>query len=171
MRKGTSLVEMLAVILAIAVLMLPLAKMTRTTAEEIPRSYRTANANTSLLSALRQMRRDINRAAEFPKSYGDFSNDSRTLLIQLPDGCVCYRLDGRELIRYNLTDSDSGKWEQSQVWTVPKAIISWRLLRNGDRAFAVELQKHIVHRSGDVIEKKLANSYVFFAGAYPEPIE
>jgi len=35
----------------------------------------------------------------------------------------------------------------------------------------VELQKYIAHRNGDVVDKKLANSYVFFVGAYPEPNE
>jgi hypothetical protein len=163
--------EMLAVVLVLGVLLVPLARLTAVTVKEIPCSYRTANINTSLLSAVQQMGRDINRAVEFPESCGGFSSDSRTLLIKLSDGCVCYRLDGKELVRYNLTDSDSGQWEQSQLWTIPKAVISWKLPRKGNKVFAVELQKHIVYRSGDVVEKKLSNSYVFFAGAYPEPIE
>lgn len=171
MRKGTSLIEMLAVISIVAVLLVPFAQLTAMTFRDIPRSYRTANVNTSLLSALQQMRRDINRAVEFPGSYGGPSSDSRTLLIQLPDGLICYGFDGDKISRYVLVNAQERIRQEGMEWSVPKAVISWRLLQNGDKTFAVELQKYIVHRSGDVIDRKLANSYVFFVGAYPEPVE
>jgi len=171
MRKGTSLIEMLTVIFIIGVLLVPFAHLTSVTTRDIPRSYRTANSNTSLLAALQRMHQDINRAVEFPQSYGELSSDSRTLLIQLPDGLICYGFDGDKIIRYVPVDSQEGIWREGMEWSVPKAVIDWRLLRNGDETFAVELQKYIAHRNGDVVDKKLANSYVFFVGAYPEPNE
>jgi len=171
MRKGTSIIEMLTVIFIVGVLLVPFAHLTSVTTRDIPRSYRTANANTSLLAALQRMREDINRAVEFPESYGELSSDSRMLLIQLPDGLVCYGLGDDEITRYVLVNSREQTWREDMEWSVPKAVIDWRLLRNGNKTYAVKLHKYIECRTGGVIEKKLANSYVYFAGVYPEPNE
>jgi hypothetical protein len=171
MRKGTSLVEMLAVIFVIGILLLPFAQLTSATFRDIPCSYRSANVNTTLLNALRQIRRDINRAVEFPDSYDNLSNDDRTLLIRLPDGFICYGLDGDKIVRYVLVNSRERIWQQGMEWSVPRGVINWKILQKGDKVFAVELQKYVEYKSGGVIERKFANSYVFFVGAYPEPIE
>jgi type II secretory pathway pseudopilin PulG len=171
MRKGASIIEMLAVIFVVGILLLPLARLTSATFRDVPRSYRSANVNTSILNALRRMSQDINRAVGLPRSFGGLSSDSRTLIIRLPEGFVCYGLDGDKIIRYVFVDSQEKGWGEDMEWSVPRAVINWKLLKDGDKTFAVEVHKYIEHRNGDVIEKKLANSYVFFVGAYPEPIK
>jgi hypothetical protein len=171
MRKGTLIVEMLAAIFVIGILLLPFAQLTSTTFRDIPCSYRSANVNTTLLKALQQIRRDINRTVEFPDSYNSLSNDGRTLLIQLSDGLICYSLDGDKIIRYVLFNSREGIRQEGMEWSVPRAVINWKLLQNGDKTYAVELYKCIEYKSEGVIRRKLANSYVFFVGACPEPVE
>jgi hypothetical protein len=171
MRKGTSFVEMLAVIFVIGVLLLPFAQLTTTTFRDVPYSYRSSNVNTTLLNAIRQIRRDINKAVGFPDFYNSLANDDRTLLIQLPDRLICYGFDSDKIIRYVLVNPREEIRQERMEWSVPRGVINWKLLQNGDKTYAVELHKYVEHRTGGVIERKFANSYVFFVGAYPEPIQ
>jgi len=171
MRKGTSLIELLAALFVIGVLSLPFAHLTTTTLRDVPRSYRAANVNTTVLNSLEQIRLDVNRSVALPDFHGGLTSNDRTLLLQLPDGLIRYELDDDKITRYVLVDSQQGTWQEEMRWSVPRAVINWQVLRDDGRAYAVELHKHIAMRTGGVIEKKFANSYVFFVGACPEPIE
>ena len=82
MRKGYTIIEMMAVIAVIVILSIPTARLSRTILHDVPKSFRTIEANTGVLNALKQMRTDINAARKFPESFKDFTADSNTLLVE-----------------------------------------------------------------------------------------
>ena len=53
MRKGSLIIEMLVVMSIIMLISIPLARLSTITIRDIPQSYRTINANTSILNALK----------------------------------------------------------------------------------------------------------------------
>ena len=62
MRKGFTLVEMLAVTISLPFLMIVLDGLFKTLIKDIPRSYQVVQANTSLISMLKEMQQDIDKA-------------------------------------------------------------------------------------------------------------
>ena len=84
MRKGFALMEMLAVLIILPFILIVLAGLFTTLISDIPRSYRVIQANTSLLSMLRQMQRDIDAAKQLPESFAEYATDDELLLSAYP---------------------------------------------------------------------------------------
>lgn len=179
MRKGFTLVEVFVVVIILPFIMLVLDDFFRTLIKDIPRSYQTVQENAGLLSMLEQMQKDIDKAKGLPESFGEYTTGDKLLLIELPEGMICYQLKDEKVLRRKLTDNQQINDLGQTVWSIPHAKVEWQVWRkDGDgpptAGFdwnpallgAVEVKTHIEHKiRGDHLEKKMANSHLYFVGA------
>lgn len=168
MRKAFSLVELLVVMVVFASVSVALAALFSTFLTDIPKSYSVVQENTSLLSMLGQMRKDIDRAKALPLSSAGRTTDDELLLIELPDRMICYQLKNGEVLRHRLTDAHQDAGEDTKVWSIPHAKVEWQLVGGDDKAYAVEVKTHIEYELRGHRQNKMANSYLYFVGALPE---
>jgi hypothetical protein len=164
MRKGIALIELLAAFVAVAAMLITIAALTRPLIIEIPRVNRIMAANTSVHHMLVHLRDDIEAAVRVPDSFGDKRADEKTLLIELPNCVVCYTCANDKVVREVLRGENTtgGK---ADVWSIPKAKINWQRWQKDGRSYAVEISTHFEYKQGQRIERKLANSRVYFVGA------
>jgi prepilin-type N-terminal cleavage/methylation domain-containing protein len=166
MRKGFSLVEVLIVVIVLPFIFIVLNGLFRTLLKDIPRSYQVVQANTSLLSMLKEMQQDIDKAKGLPKTYNEYTAGDKTLLIDLPEGMICYQFKDDKVLKYNLTDNQPNNTVEQKVWSVPNAKVKWKVWRKDARGYAAEVQTYIEYRiQGEHLEKKMANSHLYFVGA------
>jgi len=180
MRKGFTLVEVLVVVAVLPFLMIVFSGLFNTLIKDIPRSHRVVQENTSLLSMLEQMQKDIDKAKGLPESFDEYTTGDKLLLIELAEGMICYQLKDDKVLRRKLTDNQQSNALEQTVWSVPHAKVEWQVWRkDGDgppaAGFdwnpallgAVEVQTHIEHKiRGEHWEKKMANSHLYFVGAF-----
>ena len=168
MRKAFSLVELLTVMVVFAAVSVALAALFATIITDIPKSYHVVQENTSLLSMLGQMRKDIDMAKALPHSSAGYTTGDELLLIELPEGMICYQLKNGEVLRRRLTDAQKDAGEDTKVWSVPNAKVEWRLAGGDDKAYAVEVRTHIEYELRGHRQNKMANAYLYFVGALTE---
>ncbi|MFC1738113.1 Tfp pilus assembly protein FimT/FimU [Planctomycetota bacterium] len=171
MRKGFSIIEMLVVISLIMLISIPLARLSTITIRDIPQSYRIINANTSILNALKYLREDVNAAKSFPKSFDTYTAGEEAILIELADAIICYELKENEIKRCKLSKTNEGAPDDIIGWPCLNAKIKWRLWKKNGAGYAVEIKTYIERKRGRVIEKKMANSHLYFVGAYQEAVK
>jgi hypothetical protein len=165
MCKGYTYVEIVLIIVMTPFVFLFFDGLFKTFVSEIPWSLRIANEHTSLLYMMERMEKDIDRAKNLPESYaGRISND-RQLLIDLPEGVFCYRLEDGRMLRQKLTDDGQSNTEQPTVWLLPHASIRWKVWAENGRGYAVETNTNIEHKRRGQWKKKMAHTYLYFAGA------
>jgi hypothetical protein len=165
MRKGFTLVEMLAVIMTLPFLMIVLDGLFKTLIKDIPRSYQVVQANTSLISMLKEMQQDIDKAKGLPQTYNNYTSGVTTLLIDSPEGMISYQLKDDKVLKYNLTDNQPNSAEEQKVWSVPHANIQWKVWRKNMSGYAVEVRTHITYKVKGHLKNKMANSHLYFVGA------
>jgi len=170
MRKGFSLVELLIVLIVISIVSVPLARLSTATLRDIPRTYRMIESNTNVLNALKQIHQDVNAAKGFPKSFNAYIASSETLLIELANEVICYQLKDGKIFRRKLTGTWEINSEDVEVWLVPHAKVEWQVWRKNGKGYAVEVKTYIEQKSGEHLEKKMANSHLYFVGAYQEAV-
>jgi prepilin-type N-terminal cleavage/methylation domain-containing protein len=170
MRKGFSLIELITVLAVISIIAVPLAKLNRTMLYDIPRSYKMMQVNTSILSALKQMDRDINEAVAFPDAFETGTSSDELLLIDLAEGVVSYEFNEQEIVRRKLSGTTNDSEEDFMRWPARHAKVQWQVRHQNNKAYAVEIKTWIEHKSGDLVEKKMENSHLYFVGAYREPL-
>ena len=170
MRKGFSLVELLLVLAVISIVSVPLAGLSTTTLRDIPRAYKMIESNTSILNALKQIHKDVNVAKGFPKSFDGFTANSDTLLIELANSTICYQLKDGEIVRQTLADTKVEHDEKIINWAVPQGKVKWRVWQKNGKDYAVEVKTYIEQKSGEHLEKKMANSHLYFVGAYQKAV-
>jgi prepilin-type N-terminal cleavage/methylation domain-containing protein len=148
MRRGYSLTELVIAMVVVSSVSIVLAGLFTTIISDIPRLCGTVQENTSVLNMLEQMHEDIDAAKDLPDSFGQYWADKNLLLIELPQGIVCYQLkDGRVLRRRlpvagtpnGTTQEQSTGWltplmaepyeEETKVWSVPNAKVEWQVRR------------------------------------------
>ncbi len=168
MRKGFTLVEMLVVIIVLPFVMLVLDGLFSTLIRDIPRSYRVMQENTSLLSMLEQMQQDIDKAKGLPESFDEYTTSNKLLLIELTEGMICYQLKDDKVLRLRTRDASivNRLSSVSQSWSVPHAKVEWQVWRKDRGGYAVEVKTHIEHNVQGHWEKKMANSHLYFVGAF-----
>jgi len=176
MRKAFTLVEVLVVIAVLPFVLLVIGGVYTTFIRDIPRMTRVLQVNTTVLDALRQMRRDMDGAVGLPEQCADRHAGDRTLLIEQPGRVICYQLEDGRIVRTPFVVTPSGvssntptgtlqagpPAEGQRVWRVPEAVIAWRLWVRDGRAYAVEIHSHVKQRMEGRVREKLANSQVFF---------
>jgi len=183
MRKGFTLVEALVVVIVLPFMMLVLDDLFRTLIKDIPRSYQVVQENASLLSMLEQMQKDIDKAKGLPESFDEYTTGDKLLLIELAEGMICYQLKDENVLRRKLTDKTDNQQSPpaagivqnpallgalgQTVWSVPNAKVEWQVWRKDRDGYAVEVKTHIEHKiRGEHWEKKMANSHLYFVGAF-----
>lgn len=166
MHRGFTLVEILVVIVIIPFVLLSLDGLLSTIAIDIPRSHRVVQENTTLLNMLQQLNEDIRAAKGLPKSFEKYTTDDKLLLIELTDGVISYQLKDGKVLRHKLTDTQQGHGEDTKVWSVPHAKVDWQVWRKGRSGYALEVKTHIEHKVRRHQEKKMANSHLYFVGAF-----
>jgi len=107
-RKGFTLIEMLAVMVVLIIISFALAGVFTTVITDIPRSYRVIQTNTTLLNMLEQMRDDIGTATcacatcgeantgagrELPEAFSQYATKDGLLLIETSDGVISYQVN------------------------------------------------------------------------------
>ncbi|MGA2916727.1 MAG: hypothetical protein ABSE89_11945 [Sedimentisphaerales bacterium] len=163
MKKGISLVEMLTVLAVMAVILIPLGRLWKFMIYDIPKSCKLVESNTSLIGVLKYMRKDINSARGFPQSFSEYSTDANSLLIKRQDDAVCYLLQDGKISRIVVGDAN-----EEITWQIPNGKIEWQVWRKDGAGFAVEVKKYVELKIYNRADKKMENSYVYFAGAYKE---
>lgn len=160
MRKAFSLVEMVVVISILAILSPAFARLSSTFLNEVPRSYRVFEQNENVLRVLARMQEDIESAKRLPNSFEQYKSDEKTLLIELPDGLICYELKDNQMTRKKIHG------EISETWKLDHGKIKWRLLQKDDKNHAVEIENYVEQKIEGRLKKKLANSHIYFAGLW-----
>jgi len=189
MRRAFLLVEVLTIVVILAGLSLVLAKLFLTFSSDIPRSFRVIQENTTLLAMLSQMQKDIDSAKEvdchpvpsrLPLSAEQHLSADKLLLIKLADGMICYQLEDGKVLRHELIDLKQlkeNRVEDTRIWQLPHTKIQWQVRKKSSKGFpqvtlpegyAVEIKTHMEHKVRGRLEKRLANSYLYFVGAFPQ---
>jgi len=165
MRKGYTLVNIMIIVFVLPFMILILDGLFKTLIKDIPRSFKVIQVNTSLLSMLKEMRQDIDKAEGLPQTYNEYTSGDNTLLINLPEDIICYQKKDDKVFRISLTDNNKSEIAETQYWPVPHAVIKWKVWRRDSSGYAVEIRTHIEHEVQGHLEKKIANSYLYFVGA------
>jgi hypothetical protein len=127
-------------------------------------------ANTSMLSALKQIRRDVNAAKGFGRSFNDYIANNETLLIEAANNVICYQFKDGELLRRKFASAGTGTGEEISRWSIRHGKIEWQLWREDGRGYAVEIKSCIEREIDSWKDRKMSNSYVYFAGISQEGI-
>ena len=162
MRKGYILIEMMFVIFIFGLIIASMDRFFRVIAFEIPKDNRLVKENVVLLSAARYIKADV--AAAFDdycktdkRGFYAFTGDSKK------EGFIYYSFDNGQIIRQEIPDKT--------VWSIPHGKIEMRVWEKNHKGYAVELITCIEDKDLGHIRKKMANNYVFFAGASQEATE
>ena len=158
MRKGFTIPEMFGVIVLLAFATLWFGPVFAILLRDIPRSYRLVQEHTTMLNILQQMRSDIETAKALTESSGQ-------LLAEGPDGVVCYRLSDGKAVRSKQNSAASGNIEDETIWSVPHAKIRWAVWKKNDKGYAAEVEAYLEYYAGENLQKKMANSHLYFVGA------
>jgi prepilin-type N-terminal cleavage/methylation domain-containing protein len=165
MRKGFTLTEVLIAVIVLPFMILILDGLFKTLIKDIPRSYNVVQVNTSLISMLKEMQQDIDNAKGLPKTYKEYTTSDKMLLIDLPEDTICYQLKDDKVFRYNLTEKQKSNVAETKYWSVPHAIVEWMVWRKDMTGYAVEIRTHIEYKVQGHLEKKMANSHLYFMNA------
>ena len=165
MRKGFSLVELLVVVVVLPFVFLLFDGLFKTIIGEIPMSVRLIQENTSLLSVLRQIQQDIDRAKGLPKSFAGQTASDHVLLIELEEGVISYQLKDGHVFRRKLMDTLQGSTEEPRIWPIPHASVKWKIWERNGQGYAVETNTHLEYGRKGQWKKKMAHTHLYFAGA------
>jgi prepilin-type N-terminal cleavage/methylation domain-containing protein len=164
MRKGFTLMEVLIAVIILPIMLIILNGLFKTLIKDIPRSQKVLQTNTSLLNMLKYMQQDINKAKALPEKYNEYSENDKMLLIELPEGMICYQLKDDKVIRRRLTDNQKDNSTETKYWSAPHAKVEWNVWRKDKTGYAVEVRTHIEYKVYGHWERKMANSHLYFVG-------
>ena len=165
MRKGFTLVEVLIAVIILPFMIVVLDGLFKTLIKDIPRSHQVVQVNTSVLNMLEKMQQDIDKAKGLPQTYNEYIASDKILLIDMPEGMLCYQIKDDKVFRYNLTGNQKSNLAKTKYWSIPHAIVQWKVWRKDTIGYAVEVLTHIEHKVEGHWQKKMANSHLYFVGA------
>jgi len=171
MRKGLTIIEVIVVTAVLSFISVALAPLFRTLIKDIPASYRIVSENTILLGMLRQMRDDIESARLLPQALGKHVAGDEMLLIELTNGTICYQLEDGRMLRSNLTAAGKISDENVTDWSIPHSKVDWQVWRENGNGYAVEVKVYIEYKNREHLEKKMANSHLYFVGDCPGAVK
>jgi hypothetical protein len=164
MRKAYALVEVLIIVLTLPFVLVVLDTVFRDIVRDIPRASRVVQENKTLDNMLNCLRSDVDKAVDLPESFAEHVSDDKSLLIKEKDSMVCYQIQEGEVARYNLTRDKDIDSANMRIWSLPNAEIRWRVWRENNNGYAVEVKSYIKLKLREKYQKKMANSHVFFLG-------
>jgi hypothetical protein len=158
MRKGFLLIEILMVLFIFMLLAVTFGQLWRTFIFEVPRGYRLVQESSTLNNLVSHIRSDVASARTLSQSTGDSSQ--AVLLMETPDGVISYKFEQGRILRQKEDDA-----QNSISWSAPHGKIEWRVRNMGKNGLAVEVITYIEDRDLGHIQKKMANSHLFFTGS------
>ncbi len=166
MRKGYTLIETLVIVIVVPFVFLIFDGLFKTLLSDIPWSWRIAQENTTMLNMLDQLQQDIDTAKRLPESFGTFTANDNLLLIESPDGILCYQLKDGKVLRHRFTGTGGSKPENEKVWSIPDAKIAWQVRSRDGKRYAVETSTCVERSARGQWKKKMAHSCLYFVGAF-----
>jgi prepilin-type N-terminal cleavage/methylation domain-containing protein len=157
MRKGYSLMEVLVTITILLMVMATLDRFFRVIVFDMPRDSRLVQENVVLLNAVKNIRSDVAKALALSQGPAD-ANEPSWLVIQSADGEVRYKFENGVLVRKENAAADE------TTWSLPHGKIEMRVLSDKYKTGAVEVETGLEYWDNGKPRKRVANSYVFFAG-------
>ncbi len=156
MRKGFSLVEVLAVMAVLSLVFATFTRFFRVLLSDLPRNSRLVQENCSLLNLVEHIRADVSCAKGLPQT------SDGTLSVKLGEAVVVYEPAGQADYRRRFTKT--GGPSEDTVWSIPHGRIGWNLRHKNGGGYAVEVKTHLEYNEYGHLQKKMANSYLFFVG-------
>ena len=163
-RRGVTLVELLAALPLMAAVLVVISTLFPAAVRDVPRLYRVVQTGGGISHLAREIREDVDASVSFPARAAGKTADENTLLLELPQGIICYEIHQNEVIRSEIS-SDGRESKIANSWSLPEAKISFHLWRSDERAYAVELRSAVEYVTQGRVEDKLANTQVYFLGA------
>lgn len=160
MRKGYILIEILFVIAIFGLIIASMDRFFRVIAIEIPKDNRLVGENVVLLNAARYIKADVIDAT----ALSERKTTIPSLEIQKSGNAVTYRFEDGKISRKD-------NFGKEITWPVPHSKIEMRIWEKNKKGYAVELITYIEDKEIGHNRKKMANNYVFFAGALPEVVK
>ena len=158
MRKAFSLIEMLVVIMVLPFVTIALSRVFATFIRDVPRMTKVVQRNTTVLDMVRQLREDIDRAVALPDAFETHHSDERSLLIELPNEVIHYRIQQGGIARTVLGDEEPTE----RTWRFPEAVVTWSRWKQDEAPYAVEVRTLVRQRIGTKLKDKMVNSHVLF---------
>jgi hypothetical protein len=168
MRKGYLLVEMIVILSVLTLVLLITGRFFRTFAYELPRDFRLVQEGCVLNNAVSHIRADVASAKVLSESVDD-SAEPVLLVMKLPDGMVSYEFNDGRILRRVVGAQETAA--RDTIWLVPHGRIEWRVWRRDQTGYVVELRTCIEYKDLGHIQRKMANSYLFFAETVWETAE
>jgi type II secretory pathway component PulJ len=159
MRKAFTLIEILVIIAVAPIVLVTISRVFAAFIRDLPRETKVVQQNTTVQNLLVQIRRDVDQAAALPTQFDGTQAGEKTLLIERPDGLVCYQFQAGRATRAVLKGQPTS---EQRVWRMRDAVISCRPWTRGDAAYAVELHSYVRQRSGTMLRNSLVGDCVLF---------
>jgi len=160
MRKGFTLVEILVVVIVLPIAFLILDGLFTTLLADIPRSYHIAQESITLQNLLEQMQQDTDKARGMSESLAGRTANNLQVLIELPDGVICYQQKDDQIVRREL----AGAGQDNRVWSLPNTKVQWRVWAKDGQGYAVEIKTYIEYKTRGRWKKTMANSHLYYGG-------
>jgi prepilin-type N-terminal cleavage/methylation domain-containing protein len=165
MRKGVTLVELLMVLAVLTAFSAAVTGVLHTLIGEIPRAQRMIAEKSTVLEVLDYMQQDMDAALSLPESRWPYHSEPNTIIIERVEGMVVYLVKEDGVMRKELFSNEYNDEPREISWSLDKAKIRGRLLRENQRAYAVEVHAWIEQEVGGRTRRKLENSHIFYLGA------
>ena len=165
MRRGVTLIELVAVLPILTIVALLLSRLFPVLVWDVPQMRRTVQTHSTVESVLRQLRGDVEAAEALPDAFSGQTAGDRLLLIRRPTCVVSYQIVDKEIVRRLWQHGADPPAKATHTWPRDKAEICFRRWMAGDKAYAVEVQSSVrATRHGQTLYK-LATAAVLYPGA------
>lgn len=166
-RKGFTLIEMLGVLGVMVTFSLALTELLNALFAEVPRTQRMVAENSAMIDMLEYLQRDIDAAISLPEKRWPYQSDPNTILIERNDGMVVYQVKQDSVVRKILFTLEGHNEPREISRPLTHARLEFRLIRNGQEAYATEVDTWIEQAVGGHSRRRLENSHIFYLGSYP----
>ena len=156
MRKGYMLVEMIVVIAILAIISIPLNKFVKLLVFDVPKSVKHIEANTSLLDVITSLKSDVGSSFKLQR------DSKNRLIMRKADETVYYAFEQDKISR-STSDSNDLPCE----WMIPGGRIDFEIQSINDTP-AVRITKYVEVDKYNRVEKKMAETYLYFPNCFQE---
>jgi len=159
MRRGYTLTELMVLLAIMAVIAVPISRLTKVIIYDIPMSLKLVECNTSILNAMQVIGQDMALATAISKS------DDGKLVIEQKGCTINYIFQEEEGRIIRNETAEQGEWY------IPSGKIEWNVLEKNGKSYALEIKKYVVVERYSEIDKKMENSYLYFVDDVAEKVK
>lgn len=168
-RKGTTLLELLAVIPLLLIIGMISDTLFTPMVQGIPKLQRVSWENECVRNMLKSIQADVEIATALPRSHGQKMAGPTLLLIRQGETVLAYQVKDGKVIREilspeNISVASSRKKNVAETWNLPAAKIQFSIWpkTSGQQAYAVDVQTAVEYRERNYSKDKFANTHVYF---------